>query len=429
MSNRLNRYRDFNERLCLTNPSQALKQGSYVRPPGVTAADEIVSYLEPAPLSAVALLGGIGSGKSTELLVAAERLGKTEDTLALYIDVNELHDLGNLEPGVLVAAVGLRVCQLVEQHHHIVHLPGGGIYVTGPQASKGRVLGDLSQQFRAWAETREGWIVDPDWEEASRPQDDDQAPMIQAVVPGKLSMPHRLSGEIKTALQRLRTLRAALPAPSRYVIAVLDSLDRVSDLTRFAETIETDLRVLRSAEIGVVLTAPLLSLYGRHRPLLERFDHIVHLPPVELDSLGKNEGGQFLLNVLESRDPGHVVPNATATHLAVLSGGVLRDMLGLAGDAAKLAYMAGSDKVTEAHATAAAVQLARTRWMGLNANDIAMLRRVMKGETFAPSSDAEFALLMTRRVLEYPQVGMAPRFSVHPVFLPLLSAAQTSNEQ
>ncbi len=425
MSNRLKRYRDFNERLCLTNPSQALKQGSYVRPPGVTAADEIVNYLEPAPLSLVALLGGIGSGKSTELLVAAERLGKTEDTLALYIDVSELHDLENLEPGVLVAAVGLRLCQIVEQRHNIVTTIGGGFYVRGPQTSQGRSLGDLSKQFRAWAETREGWIVDPEWEEATRPPVDDETPMIHTVVPGKLSMPHRLSTEIKTALELLRSLRTALPAPNRYVIAVLDSLDRVSDLTRFAETIETDLRALRSAEIGIVLTAPLLSLYGRHRPLLERFDHIVHLPPVEFDAHDEQKGGQFLLNVLSSRDPGRVIPIATAARLAVLSGGVLRDMLGLAGDAAKLAYMAASDTVTEAHAEAAAVQLARTRWRGLNADDIAVLRRVMKGETFAPSSDAEFALLMTRRVLEYPQLGMAPRFAVHPVLLPLLSAAPT----
>ena len=175
----------------------------------------------------------------------------------------------------------------------------------------------------------------------------------------------------------------------------------------------------------LALTAPLLSLYGRHRPLLERFDHIVHLPPVEFDAHDEQKGGEFLLNVLSSRDPGRVIPVATAARLAVLSGGVLRDMLGLAGDAAKLAYMAASDTVTEAHAEAAAAQLARTRWRGLNADDIAVLRRVMKGETFAPSSDAEFALLMTRRVLEYPQLGMAPRFAVHPVLLPLLSAAPT----
>lgn len=113
------------------------------------------------------------------------------------------------------------------------------------------------------------------------------------------------------------------------------------------------------ADIGVVLTAPLISLYGKYRPLLDRFDHVVHLPPADVEA--DEASLSFLVNMLATRDPHGVLPDVIRRELALLSGGVLRDMLTLAGDAAKQAYMAGSDSVEVSHVEAAAFQLGRTR--------------------------------------------------------------------
>ncbi len=405
VSTRLKRYRAFNERLKLTTPISAIKQGLYVKRPGLTAADQIVGHMEPSPTSQVCLVGGIGSGKSTELLLATERLGAVEDTRTFYIDVSELHDLENLEPGVLVTAVGHQLCNV------LISL----------DLEMGRDLSRTLHSFREYAENREAEIPDPDY---FGHQDSDEAyPTVRRVLSGKLSMPRRVDRDIERLLDFVTEFRASLPEPNRYVIVILDALDRVSDMEAFASAIDADLRLLQRAGIGVVLTAPLITIYGKYRPLLDRFDHIIHLPPVDPSNADARE---FLASVLAARDPEGVIPDNIRSLIGNWSGGILRDMLALAKDAAQQAYMAGADFVGEGHVDAAVFQLGRTRWLGLNGNEIKMLRRIVTTPAgqFAPSSDAELALLMTRRVLEYPQVGKAPRFVVHPVLLPLLEGVR-----
>lgn len=219
MTNRLKRYRAFNERLWLTSPGSAIKQGLYVKPPGLTAADEIVGHMEPAPTSTIALVGGIGAGKSTELLIAVQRLSAVEETRAIYIDVSELHDLDNLEPGVLVAAVGVQLCQEIE------------LSLIEPRRSSisevdARGLRKQAHWFRQWAETREEWVDDPDF----YPRPDNELPKIYAVVPGKLSLPQRLDKNLQGALTVIKSFRSYLREPNRYLVAMLDSLDRVSNM-------------------------------------------------------------------------------------------------------------------------------------------------------------------------------------------------------
>ncbi len=405
VSTRLTRYRAFNDRLRLTTPVSAIQQGLYVKRPGLTAADQIVGHMEPSPTSQICLVGGIGSGKSTELLLATQQLGSVEDTRAFYIDVSELHDLEVLEPGVLITSVGLQLCTALE---------------ADPNRNPFHPLHQMVLRFRRWAETQEREVVDPAYVRARYgDNEDDVEPTIRQVVPGKLSMPKRVERDLEGLLEILVMLRSALPQPNRYLVVLLDSLDRVSDMDAFATAMDADLRLLQRAGIGVVLTAPLLSLYGKYRPILERFDAIVHLPPADTSN---QQELAFLASVLAARDPEGVLPVASQSVVAKWSGGVLRDMLALAKDAAQQAYMAGADTIGEGHVRAAVYQLGRTRWLGLNGNEIKILRRIVQAANgpFAPRTDMELALLMTRRILEYPHIGQVPRFAVHPVLLPLL---------
>ena len=409
MSNRLARYRALNDRLRLTSPISALEKGLYVKRPGLSAADEIVGHMEPSPTSAIALVGGIGSGKSTELLLAEKRLSEVEDTRAFYIDVSELHDLDKLEHGVLVAAVGLKLCELLEE-------------TLTPRPP--RDVSHSIAQFRSWAATD----IDLDTNEDSNPPDE------FVLTPGKLSMPQKVAPDVQYAFHGLFTkLLQSLPSPHPYLIVLLDSLDRISNMEAFGALIEADLRLLQKAGIGVVLTAPLLSLYGQYRPLLDRFDHIVAVRPLDVET--DPQAVEFLAQVLAARDPEGLLTPPIRRLLAESSGGVLRDMLVLCTDAARSAYMAGADHIDEAHVRAAAFQLGRTRWLGLSHRDIDILRRLAKPplisrslvepgrlgpSLYAPSTDDELALLMTRRILEYAQDGQPPRFVVHPVLRPLL---------
>jgi len=65
--------------------------------------------MQLAPSSAQLVVGGIGSGKTTELLLATKRLSEAEDTMAVYVDVSKWHELSAKLNGVLLVIAGLKL--------------------------------------------------------------------------------------------------------------------------------------------------------------------------------------------------------------------------------------------------------------------------------------------------------------------------------
>ena len=114
MTTRLEKYRAFIQRLSLTSPASAIEQDLYVPRPEQVLAEEIAARLEVNPTEALVLTGGVGVGKTTELTIASKRLDQLQDTEVFLVDVSELHDLSQLEPGVLLAAVGVQLCDWVK---------------------------------------------------------------------------------------------------------------------------------------------------------------------------------------------------------------------------------------------------------------------------------------------------------------------------
>ena len=96
-----------------SSPAQAVNDGLYVPRPGRSTADEISARIEIDPTSSHLVVGGIGSGKTTQLLVSRDRLAALSDTHAEYIDVATLHDLTHLETGILTVLAGLALSRLV----------------------------------------------------------------------------------------------------------------------------------------------------------------------------------------------------------------------------------------------------------------------------------------------------------------------------
>jgi type IV secretory pathway ATPase VirB11/archaellum biosynthesis ATPase len=87
MSNRLKLFR---ERMAAfegaANPSEAIESGYYVHAPGKLLVDNISNRIALRPSSSHLLLGGIGSGKTTQLLVACQQINEIEDIHAIYVD-------------------------------------------------------------------------------------------------------------------------------------------------------------------------------------------------------------------------------------------------------------------------------------------------------------------------------------------------------
>ena len=104
---RLERFRALRARLDPAgDPARALAEGAYVEQ-GRSVGGRIAAELMVSPASTHLLIGGVGSGKTTELLSAQARLNQVPDTVALYVDVSKGHDISKMVPGAIAVQVGL----------------------------------------------------------------------------------------------------------------------------------------------------------------------------------------------------------------------------------------------------------------------------------------------------------------------------------
>ena len=383
-------------------PGQAIEQGLYVPTPGGGVAERLVPRIDLRPASTYLVVGGIGTGKTTQLLMAVKKLEELPDVHPLYLDVSAHHDLGQLRSGVLVAVAGLALDRLLTLVKSDAAMP-------------------VRREFRKWAgghtkrykqEEYEYWEDDCDFE-----------PSVAVQTPGVLIPPEPpLDPDLPERIQALQKLILAVQSlqDKHHVVLLVDSLDRVTDLDAFSTVVSHDVRALKDAGVGVVLVGPLNVLFGTHRPITDRFDHTYHVPAVDISA---QNGQDFLHKVLRLRAPSPILSDAAISDLVRLSGGVLRDLIALTESSGEEAYVAGSDFVTPDQVALAADAFGRGLMLGLDADQVEVLQRVRQTGAFIQTSDKDIALLVTRRVLEYGE-GHA-RYAVHPTIEPLLDQLAT----
>lgn len=71
-----------------------------------SVSSRIAAELALAPASSHLLVGGVGSGKTTELLATERRVAGIPDIARLYVDVTKQHDIAKMAPGAIIAQVG-----------------------------------------------------------------------------------------------------------------------------------------------------------------------------------------------------------------------------------------------------------------------------------------------------------------------------------
>lgn len=388
---RLERFRALRARLDPAgDPAKALNDGAYVDQRGAVSA-RLAAELEIAPTSMQLVIGGVGSGKTTELLKTQDRLNRLPDTLAFYIDVSKRHDVATLAPGVVVVQVALAIGEWAKSN--IVSDDDKKVL-----AGCLRRLGGLAQ----------GYKYEPDY------FGDEDGDWVHR--PGLLVPPDKLDEDVREILEHLDSMLEIVRPHKKHIVVLLDGLDRLMNMQSLEQLVENDIKALKIAGIGCALVGPLRAQYGMDRTIVQRFDNMYYQPwrdPASADNQA------FLQDVLRKRMPMDAMDQQGLEAIVHHSGGVLRDLLSLAQSACLEAYMGGSDVIGLWEADTAIDSFGRKHMQGLRPNELTILHRVVSDGSFVHTSEDELALLMTRRVLEY-RVSGRPKYAVHPTIVNFL---------
>lgn len=357
--------------------------------------------LEPG--SQQLLVGGIGSGKTTELLLAERWLQTQTKALCLYIDVTSETDLASLNSGALLASFGSHLARAVAK-------------ATGN--SNDSDLRKNREIIRGFAYGKTVW---ENYDDLDEPEPEDEPDWLGHYIriPGKLKPPlPALQRDIQDIRETLEYFVGLAKRTSEDIVVIFDGLDRLITPDRFLAVVHQDFRALRMLHVSVLATAP-VSVYGVWQNVAERFDRVQPLPAIAADPAHSG----FLQSVLAKRGAFRLMDTTEAEMICTKSGGVLRDLIALARDAAEESYIAGSDRINIEHVETVASQLGLAYLRGLGPEQIKTLRNLDKTKSFNLQPSDNMELLVTRRVLEYSPTD----FRVHPALLPFLSEPSTLN--
>jgi hypothetical protein len=349
----------------------------------------------------MALVGGIGSGKTTELLLTQKVLSRHSDAVNIFVDMAEQADLSEISTGAIVATAGIQL------YRHLSKETGN------------RKLPDAVRT--AWLKLRElaygktNWVKQPPDPYDDEPNDDDLYEVVPVKVPGvmKRRLP-ALRRQVVEILEQLLTIASALEADAQMTLLV-DGLDRLIRPELFREFAEQDLQALRGTKISVVIVAPLLFLYDKSRFLQDYFDVVKHIPVAAADP----RNSAFLRQILQRRGALELMDRTELTTIAKYSGGVLRDLLTLARSSAEYAYRDDEDRVSRRHVAAAINQLGNRYLVGLGYKQKRLLRGLIDDGKFPIENPVARELLVNRQVLEYFKGGV-DYFAVHPALAKIL---------
>ncbi|HMD99534.1 MAG TPA: hypothetical protein VKM93_19670 [Terriglobia bacterium] len=233
-------------------------------------------------------------------------------------------------------------------------------------------------------------------------------------IPGKLKPPLpallRDIQEIRHPLEEFMTIAREF---HKDIVVIFDGLDRLLGATKFWSVVFQDLRLFRELKVSILATAPLSVLFGVGigQSASDHFDRIHHLAVI-----AANPEDGSLRPVLEKRGGYELLTRVEADSICHYSGGVLRDLISLARDAAEEAYVSDRDSVTAADVEKVVRQLGTGYLRGLGPEAIRTLLDLEGSGSFRIDQPANVELLVTRRVLEYSSTD----FRVHPALLSVI---------
>jgi Cdc6-like AAA superfamily ATPase len=380
------------------NPSKAIESGYYVQEPRTAVSELIAGRIALRPASTHLLLGGIGSGKTTQLLTTYDRINSLlENAYVRYIDVSIFTDISKISSGVLVAIVGSVLANLMQDSQEEVAKKNIDIiqkivygYKEENLSFSDRFSQSLSQQIKV--EYHPG-ILSPESGQHSNK-------LIRAVM--ELFNLFRDENEYEQ------------------IIFLFDGLDRLDDTKSFSHLIVNDMRDISAMGIGCVVVGSARALYEEYKNTFEQaVDYLGYQSCLDIEN--DRAARDFFVSILENRASKNFIDSDAIERIITYSGGVLRDLINITQSSIEESYLSGDDKLMLDHVEKAVESFGRAKLMGLTKSDIDILQEFAEGRLLLPSSDSEIKLLIAGRIIEYKYP--ARRCVVHPALLPMLISA------
>lgn len=386
MSNRLKLFR---ERMAAfegaADPSAAIESGYYVHAPGKLLVDEISGRIALRPSSSHLLVGGIGSGKTTQLLVACQQINEIEDIHAIYLDVSFYPDISKITSGVLTAIAGLELVELMKD-------------------SEDKNIQKSIQQINELAYGyEENILMDFSIQTVKRK--------------GIITDISELYGININFLETFDYLVKATSAKYGNIVFLIDGLDRLYDSKTFIQLLATDVKAISSADIGIVLVGPLTTIYSDYGDTIhEQLDYVYYQPFFDVEN--DDDAYSFFANIIQNRSSENFIEESAISPLIYFSGGVLRDLINLTQASIEETYLSGEDQLQKKHVFKAVDSFRRNQLRGVSDTELSILQQIMNKEKFIPRTDEHLRLLVRRLILEYRDPKI--RYAVHPAIKTLL---------
>ena len=399
MSNRLQIFR---ERMAAfegaANPQEAIESGYYVRTPGKLLAEKLSARVALRPASSHLLIGGIGSGKTTQLLVACERLKEIGDIYPIYIDVSLHTDISEITPGVLTAIAGVELSKLLED---------------SKDSSIQFNINEVRKIAYGYSENLNisDYLFSSSIDRENLPHNTIKK-HNKGVIASKNS--NNLNNHLQNAVNKLLSYAA-----NNYgnIVLLFDGLDRFHDDKIIPEIINLDIKFLSNSKIGVVIVAPLSSRYTEKTTIIENYlDYFYPQPFFDIDN--NSEAYEFFIKVLKARSQDSFLEEVAIDLLIKFSGGVLRDLINLTQSAIEETYISGDEKILEKHVFDAVKSFGKSKILGISNHELEILQNIMKEGKFIPRTEQDIKLLITRCIIEY--VYPKQRYAVHPAIEPII---------
>lgn len=395
MSNRLKLFR---ERMAAfegaADPSSAIESGYYVHAPAKLLVDDIANRIALRPFSSHLLLGGIGSGKTTQLLVACQQINEIEDIHAIYVDVSRYTDISKIDSGVLTAIAGLELAELMKDSED----------------------GNVKQYIREIRELAYGHTktqIKPISKPPINPNIKYTRIKYDAILKNT-SERYGVNLQLVNSIDKLAKI-----SYEKYgnIVLLIDGLDRLYDSKTFMQLVSTDVQAISSTGIGIVLVGPLTATYREYRDTVnEQLDYFYYQPFFDVEN--DPESYDFFERIIQTRTTENFIVESAIEQLILYSGGVLRDFINLVRASIEETYLSGEDEVNEQHIFRAFDTFSRSQLLGISDNELKIIKQTLKTEKFIPRTDEDLRLLVRRLILEYREPNI--RYAVHPAIKQLL---------